>query len=542
MSRILSLLLLTALAVLPARAQLVAEHLRMLTDKSCYMAGELLCVRVDAYVGEPAADGALTASPSRVAYLELADTRQMVAQVMVELSGGQGWAEIPLPKRMHSGCYQLTAYTRYMRNLGAEASARHLIGVINGEQTSGRDDVRFVPDSLLTAAEPAAARQPLHLTTVAPLGQVTLSLPASVTQGCAITVEQNALATNVPGLQPIVTGQQVPQAGQGATYLPEMEGHIVTARPVVEGAPLNLNARLALIGRSATIYDGQRQPDGSYHFYTTGVRGNLPTLVSAYDPTGLAVPMQLVSPYAVQLPRELPTLRVSCTESVLTERATAARRQAAVNDWMHQDTLSHSTGFMAETPRYFYDLDEYTQMSTIHELIVEFVRGVRRQKEGDINMLFTFDPQTRDYATLPALVLLDGMPVYDIDEIMEYDAHLVKYVQIYTGRFTFGQSCCQGVISFITRGGCLSNYKLDIGSQLMSYAFPQQRPTFAPHTAACPPSGCPHSTLLWEPAVRDESYTFRAPAAPGRYQVTIQGYHADGSHFTQQSLIEVRNQ
>lgn len=538
MSRIFTVLLMLS-CFASVSAQALMESVRTITDKQCYMAGERLCVRVDVLLSDPSVEGAFVASPSRVAYVELSDVQQMVAQTMVHLTDGQGWAEIALPARMHSGCYQLTAYTRNMRNFGPEVFERNVIGVINGEQLSRRDNVRFVPDSLLLEDGKQHDNAVTQLSRVAPLGEVTLSLPSAADHGCAITLEQNSLVTNVPYLQLPESKPLTASSSASRSYAPELEGHIVKAQLVVSNAKDLLNTRLALVGKTASIYDGQLQPDGSYLYYTSGIFGNLPTLVSAYDYAGHAVPMQLVSPYAQVLPKYLPELRVSCAEQTLLERASAARRQAAVNDWLRADTLKHSTGFMSATPRYFYDLDEYTHMSTIHELIVEFVRGVKRQKEEGVNMLYTFDPETRQYARWPALVLLDGMPVYDIDEILEYDAHLVKYVQIYTERFTFGKTCCQGVISFVTRGGRLSNYKLDAGSRLVSYTFPQDHPAFAEHTTACPPSGCPHSTLRWEPAVQGQSYTFRAPAAPGRYQISIQGFEQDGTPFCQRFEFEV---
>ena len=538
MSRIFLALLIGA-ALTSASAQTQMEQVRTITDKPCYLAGERLCVRVDALMAEPLADGSFVPSPSRAAYLELSDAQQMVTQAMVNLTDGQGWAEIPLPTRMHSGCYQLTAYTRNMRNYGPEVFNRTTIGVINGEQLSRRDNIRFVPDSLLAEDASALAITKGPLPRVAPLGEVVLSLPADLDYGCAITVEQNSLRSNVPYMQPRAEHASATPSSAPLQYTPEIEGHIVTAQLSVDGSAGLHNSRLALVGKSASIYDGQLQADGTYLYYTSEVYGNLPALVSAYDYDGRAVPMQLLSPYVQSLPKSLPELQVSCTEQSLLERASAARKQAAVNDWQKTDTLQHSVGFMSAAPRYFYDLDEYTHMSSIRELIVEFVRGVKRQKEGGVNMLFTFDPETHSYSRWPALVLLDGMPVYDIDEILEYDAHLVKYVQIYTGRFTFGQTSCQGVISFVTRGGRLSNYKLDVGSQLVSYAFPQDHPAFSVHTTSCPPSGCPHSTLLWVPVAQGQSYTFRAPAAPGRYHVTIQGFQTDGTPFCQRLELEV---
>ena len=70
-----------------AWAQTQVEQVIAYTDRDCYLTGERLCVRVDATIdGHP--------SPSRVAYVEIADTRRMYAQCMVALQDGQGWAEI----------------------------------------------------------------------------------------------------------------------------------------------------------------------------------------------------------------------------------------------------------------------------------------------------------------------------------------------------------------------------------------------------------------------------------------------------------------
>ena len=93
-----------------------------------------------------------------------------------------------------------------------------------------------------------------------------------------------------------------------------------------------------------------------------------------------------------------------------------------------------------------------------------------------MNRLFTRFENENGYSDWPALVLLDGMPVHDMDDILEYDARLLKYIEIYNQVFTFGSSVCQGVISFVSHQGRLSNYKLDEGSKLVMYDFPQDHP------------------------------------------------------------------
>lgn len=497
-------------------AQMSCEQITTLTDKDCYLAGERLCVRVDV-----TDDGAPSAS--KVAYVEVADNHRLFAQTMVALTDGQGWAEIALPDYMHSGCYQITTYTRAMRNFGPDSFGHTLIGVINGETLSRQDNIQFLPyDSI--PQEECASYQPGQ--------EIAIELPDFGPTGYAVSVCGTGIATDLPASVPSVptiTSQPTTR------FAPEVEGHIVRAK-ISSGIEAEVEqTRLAMIGKNASLCDGQRQTDGSYLYYTTAIYGNLPVLIHAYDTLGYAVPMELVSPYAAVLPKELPQLTVYCQEEALKQRATDARKQMLVNRWLEVDTLRHSVGFMSAEPDHFYDLDEWTQMNDVEELLLEFVRGIKRQKYHGLTQLYTYDKQAEHYSRWAALVLLDGIPIYDIDEILHYDAHLIRYVQIYSGIFNFGQSCHCGIISFITRKGRLSNYKLKAEERMMSYAFPQDRPQFVNHTASTT------GTLLWLPAIQSHELRLLAPDAPGRYQITMQGIEASGTLLTKRIYFEVRN-
>ena len=113
-----------------------AELMRIYTDKDTYLAGEELWVKVtvedEAYPGN---------AVSQVAYVEICDSAQVRAQGKVALNQGKGWACIQLPPTMHSGVYQLTAYTRYMRNLNPESFPRKYLAVLNTLGSSTEDNL-----------------------------------------------------------------------------------------------------------------------------------------------------------------------------------------------------------------------------------------------------------------------------------------------------------------------------------------------------------------------------------------------------------------
>ena len=403
------------LAYIASSAQIAQERISAETDGTCYIVGEH--VRLNVKVSLP--DG--TPSPSRVAYVEIADTTQLYSQAMLSLDGGCGYGEIPLPPAMHSGTYQLCVYTRGLRNFGESAFFTTQIGIINPTALSPKDNIKFLPsddDTVTALLDPV---------------------------------------TN-PGVQAHTSPAEFP-------FAYELEGHIVTAHVSADTADIS-TVRLALVGKFTMIYDGREADNGNYNFYTTDIYGDQPSLVCAYSQEGKSMPVTLLSPYAQVLPSSLPQLTVRCSEEALKRHYDEALRQIAIDEWRDNDPQPRSVIFMGSTPQYIYDLDEWASMSTVREMLTEFIRGVGVKRNKGILQLYT-------YPQWPALVLFDGVPIYDVQKFLDYDARLLKYVQIYDDRYTFGQTFCYGVVSFISRSGKLPNFTLDEGATFASYQFPQ---------------------------------------------------------------------
>ncbi len=513
MTKYLLSLILWACFCLGAAAQ--PEQAVAFTDKDCYLAGERLQVSVRTLTPD-----AQPLDLSRVAYVELSDTARLCAQTMVALNEGTGWASMPLPATLHSGNYMLTVYTRNMRNYGQQCFFRKIVSVVNTLRLSDRDNLLILPDGELPEATTPAA----HYT---PGKTVRVSLPAD----SAMTVQTlSVVRWDIPTADYSLPAPQRPTVSTGQ-FLPEVEGHLVTTRPTEDREVAT--TRLVLIGKGAALFDGQAQKDGSWLYYTNQVFGALPTLLNAYDKDGQPVGIQFEAPYAQVLPASLPALQIWSSEENLRSRSLGAQYESMLSLQTRGDTILHSANFFSIAPEYYYDLDEYTRFNTVKEALNEFVRGVRRRTVKGTHQLYTYNSEEDSYASWPSLVLLDGMPVHDVDEILAYDARLIKYIQVYSGSYTFGNTICQGVLSFISHRGRLSNFKLDGGSHLVTYNFPQERPSFML------PEGGQTSTVLWDPSVGSRLLDFPAPQERGSYQVILQGLDAKGTPFRSVSELVV---
>lgn len=120
-----------------------------------------------------------------------------------------------------------------------------------------------------------------------------------------------------------------------------------------------------------------------------------------------------------------------------------------------------------------YNLDEYRQFLTVREVILEYVRCVRHTKVNGVPRLIVRKEDEAFDSLLPTLVLIDGMPVTDVQRLLSYDARRVHHINIYGGQYTFGHGVYNGILSFVTRSGQLTNYPTEPNMQYLMYEFPK---------------------------------------------------------------------
>ena len=385
------------------------------TDHTWYLAGESMKVNVKA-------------ENTLIAYAELCDTQGMAAGVVVSLKGGEGTGVIELPSDLHSGYYVLSVYTRH----NAEVD-QQLVAVVNPLRKSTNDDIEWV------------------------------KLADSESDSFATS----ELTPNDTFLLPSVT---IPVDER------EIEGHIIKARVknTVYSAS-QICASVSIVGKQIHYFEGKMVNDSMAVFYTYGINGKQPLVLSAVTTTGVNLPIEVVSPFATLTPKELPHLVFHYKRSEVEARSLDMQR--------HQNQMEMAAA-PAVTPDYdetvfgtkpdlSYNLDEYRQFRTIREVLVEYVSCVSSRKIDGVQKLIVRKEQDRYVTFLPTLVLIDGMPVSNVERLLNYDARRIHYINVYGGQYTFGNVVYNGILTFVTRSGQLTNYPTEPNMQYLVYEFPQ---------------------------------------------------------------------
>ena len=398
------------------------------TDRTWYLAGEAMRVSI-------------TIDDAVIAYAELCDTYSLAASTIISVKEGKGTGIIELPATLHSGYYVLSVYTRHSSKV-----SQQLVAIVNPIHKSVDDDIEWVktthPDSLSYSSR--------H------------------------------------GQTPVFTSvKDVDER--------EIEGHIIKARVknVYEGQTFKGNQirpALSIVGKQIHYFEGKMVNDSIAVFYTYNIHGKQPLVLAAASATGVSLPIEMISPFATLLPKQLPHLVFHYNRNEVEVRSldmqrhqiaiAPAKRELQLGDYADDTAedgvpLDYDDSLFGNKPDPTYNLDEYRQFLTIREVLIEYVNCVKKTKIDGVTKMVVRNPQDYYVTSWPAMVLIDGMPVIDIERLLNSDARRIHYINIYGDQYTFGNGVYNGILSFITRSGRLTNYPIEPNMQYLVYEFPE---------------------------------------------------------------------
>ena len=99
-------------------------------------------------------------------------------------------------------------------------------------------------------------------------------------------------------------------------------------------------------------------------------------------------------------------------------------------------------------PDWSYLLDEYTRFTTMEEVVIEFIPGLRFRKMDGVRRLAVLTEERIGYTIGNSLVLLDGIPITDHKIIFKYDPLKIRKIDVYKGKYVFGGQIFDGIASF----------------------------------------------------------------------------------------------
>ena len=217
-----------------------------------------------------------------------------------------------------------------------------------------------------------------------------------------------------------------------------------------------------------------------------------------------------------------------------------------------KDGMADTSSFY-EHPNVLYLLDNYTRFTTMEEVLREYVFSVNVRKRGGKFHFPVFNDADIYHGSFDKdpLVLLDGVPVFNMDKVIQYDPLKVRRLESVTREYYYGGMTFDGIVNLVTYNGDLEGYVLDPNATVIDYeALQLQREFYSPVYETTQQQASGHlpdfrNVLNWVPVIKtgkDGKYqnSFYSSDLPGKYVVEVQALTPDGKTGSDRLFFEVK--
>lgn len=338
-------------------------------------------------------------------------------------------------------------------------------------------------------------------------------------------------------------------------FLPEYDGHLITGKVTntqTGGVAKDIIAYLSVPGKRVQLYASKSDSTGRLIFNTRQLYGPGEIVAQTNSERDSIYHIDILSPFSEQYSK-YPAPKFNLTRG-MQNAIEEGNLGTQVQNIYWANKIKHfyeqpvdSSGFYS-TPYKTYLLDNYTRFTTMEEVLREYVKEVwvnRSQKRYHIKVL-----NGNGFLDGDPLVMLDDVPVFNIDKVMAIDPLKVRKLEDVPYRYYWGPSVYEGVLSFTTYKGDLGGVEIDPRAVVLDYEGLQlQREFYSPvyDTEQAAKNRMPdfRSLLYWAPEINTSAQgksqlSFYTSDQTGKYIGVVQGITAEGDAASQYFSFDVK--
>jgi len=526
----------------PCRAQQrTVERVYISTDRDLYVAGE--SVWISLYCFDMSNKETRLSELSSVAYVELRSAVSLASTAKISIDKGRGSGKIDLSPSLPTGNYRLIAYTKQMLNEDTLRYFDKIIPVYNTLSTERVPDNVEIKGDEVEDIEPA----PFHATS----GHVDVQwkgdkIVVENKSDRAMTLHISISRIDIPAapgnpLQDFLANHRPDPAKIKFVnlYTPEYEGEIIRGRVknIKEIPSGDRSIFLSTVGSGVDIYsavvDGST---GEFAFFTPSFYGNREMALEY--PAAKEATFELFDPFIKPPIKPIPPLYL---DKQYAPRLVQRSIEMQLNHRFGMDTLHDRIAVQDAPPictyqPFVYVLDHYTRFPTFLDIVIEFVSGARFRKVNNktsLQILVESDFE-RGYTEQSALVMIDGIAVFDHDQLPNLDLLKVRSVSVYNRSYRVGNQTFDGIVLLHTYKGNYPDLTLGKNALIVDYegvqypvrctggefAISENRPDI-------------RSLLYWDPQVdlalgEKKEIRVQSPYMPEKYAIVLEGTTVDG--------------
>ncbi len=527
------------------------ETVYLQTDRSVYISGETVYFKLHVLQ----ADTRKHSSLSKVGYIELRSPKSVPAlKIRVSVSEGIAAGSFVLPDSLHSGAYQLVAFTNFMKN-GAENYFFTRELVLANRLDKDLNFKAFVAtDTAMYSQTDSLLRIQTDKTYYAPGEKVSLRL------GCAFSNTNLAVSVyeepqlDYPDKSMAETLLQAPKAAtyRSIRYKAERQYKILRGRVLDIASNQRISDAIVLLSCPDTVanlqyaitdaeglFQLQLDPyyDGKELFlsihempaernWKIEVEDNF-DLASTWKPELNA----LTAPAKKYLMKSQDIAYINKTYDPKVSRTEKAPVPAAFCPMLYRREVK---------PIY---LSDFVPLDSFPEIAVELLPTVKLFKQDGNYHARTITREQQFYGRNDVSIYLDGVYLDDINKIISLNSEKIRKIEVIEDKRAFGNIVFYGILSIQTKTNEILNtvpagnsVRLKNDSVTVGKVFAVQLPTTSKDAKA------PYfkQLLYWNPAASLQTeYTFPTSENTGTFIIKVEGITQDGRPLSARTSIQV---
>lgn len=332
-------------------------------------------------------------------------------------------------------------------------------------------------------------------------------------------------------------------------FLPEYRGHVIHALvKTPNGTPApNVTTLLGTPSNTIRIYPAISNDAGEMAFEMKSFVGPRKVILQPYAQEDSLLLYSVISPFASVFTKNIPvpfSLSPSLSSAII-ERSISMQAENIYHNPPAQKLNEDSTTFYGE-PDERYRLDDYTRFPVLEEVLREYVAGIRVRKRNSQFIFQIPDKVNGGLLGSRPLVLLDGVPLHNINPLMELDPLKIKEIETVNRTYYLNGVTFPGIAIFKTYVGDMGNLTLPVPATKVDYDGIQGKKVFY-HPAYDSPlqkeGRVPdkRSLLYWEPNPHQgKSLEFYTSDLKGNFAIDVQGLTAEGQLIHLSGTIKVQ--
>ena len=329
------------------------------------------------------------------------------------------------------------------------------------------------------------------------------------------------------------------------SFSPECYGHIIRGKLVnnITGiASKGVATYLSVPSARTEFHVTSSDSLGRVKFDMPGFYGSEEIIIQTDPKEDSTSRVEISSPFSDQYASSrLPEYTIpSVQSSSLLDQSIAEQVQHIyagnkLNQFSMQPVDTNS--FYVEPDEKYY-LDNFTRFQTMEEVIREYVVSTNVVQKRNRFQLFLANKPQREFFDDEPLILIDGVPFFDANELFQQDPMKIRRIDLMNREYTIGYQNFNGIVNVTTYKGDLDGIRLNTHPVVLDYpGIPEQREFFSPkyETEDQINSRIPdYRTLLyWSPRIitdkqNKNNLDFYTSDLPGQYVAVIMGLSSFG--------------